>query len=550
MTATSLAYEVDKYSLAQSFYVDEENGIYVTKILLYFKDIGKSPKLPVQLELRPMVNGFPSSANMIPGSEVVVKAADIVTSTESTYNASTTYTNFEFDEPIFLNGLTDYCFIVATNTADYQLWASRGDEFKLNSNEERISKQQTNGSLFFSQNAATFTPAQDTDLAFKLKRARFKHTTGTVTLKNATLPQTLLDPNPITFDSGSSVLTINHPNHGFQPNDFVNINVNLGGSIGGIDSSVVTGYHKIIANGSGLATDSSVDFTGFKIDVGTTAIGNGTAGGSNVLCDKNIAYSIAHPNVEMLIPNSSAVSAGIKPTVTLNPTVTNYGNATATNRYSKDGDFSFLALNTDNESETPFVILSNSVAESAGLTTDGSLQVQVSMVTDDSNVAPMIDLQRTSFTAIGFQIDNQIKVYSASSADTTVPINFVDETNPTGGSSASKHITAPITLAEEAVGLKILLAANRPESTSFDLYFRTAKSDELLSDKAFVLQAEDTNNPIDNDPGTFRDYEYLPGGIGGDLEPFTQFQLKIVMKSSNMANAPTFQSLRVIAMTT
>ena len=42
MTTTSLAYEVDKYSLAQSFYVDEENGIYITKILLYFKNIGKS----------------------------------------------------------------------------------------------------------------------------------------------------------------------------------------------------------------------------------------------------------------------------------------------------------------------------------------------------------------------------------------------------------------------------------------------------------------------------------------------------------------------------
>ena len=72
MAATSLAYEVDKYSLAQSFYIDEENGIFITKILLYFQNIGKSPKLPVQLELRPMVNGFPSSSTMIPGSEVVV----------------------------------------------------------------------------------------------------------------------------------------------------------------------------------------------------------------------------------------------------------------------------------------------------------------------------------------------------------------------------------------------------------------------------------------------------------------------------------------------
>ena len=543
MTATSLAYEVDKYSLAQSFYVDEENGIYITKILLYFQNIGKSPKLPVQLELRPMVNGFPSSANMIPGSEVVVKSSDIKVSTDAS-----AHTNFEFEEPIFLNGLTDYCFVVASNTADYKLFAAQGDTFVIGSTEERISKQQTNGSLFFSQNAATFTAAQDTDLSFKIKRARFKHTSGIVTLKNASVPQVLLDPNPISFDSGSTVLTINHPNHGLQPNDIVNISGS--GTVGGIAAAKINGAHRVVAHAtSGFKGDSSVDFSGFKIDVFDSAIGFGTAGGNAVLCDKNIPYSIAHPNVEVLLPNATVVSAGIKPTITKNLTETNYGSSTRTLRYSKDTNFSALSLNTDNESETPFVILNNSVADSANLSADGTVQVQVTMATDDSNVAPMIDLQRTSFTAISFQIDDQVKVVGSSSTQ-TVPINFVDETRAAGSSSASKHISAPIQLEEEAVGLKIMLSANRPENTSFDLYFRTAKTDELLSDQPFVLQAEATNNPIDNDRGTFRDYEYLAGGIGGDLVPFTQFQIKIVIKSTNIAVAPTFQSLRVIAMTT
>ncbi len=549
MTTTSLAYEVDKYSLAQSFYVDEENGIFITKILLYFKDIGKSPKLPVQLELRPMVNGFPSSSSIIPGSEIVVKAADIVTSTEDLYSADTTHTNFEFEEPIFLTGLRDYCFVVATNTSDYQIFASTGDQFKLNSQEERISKQQSNGSLFFSQNAATFTPAQDTDLAFKIKRARFKHTTAIATLKNTSVPQVLLDPDPISFDSGSTILTINHPNHGFQPQDIVNINLNGGGAVGGIPEATINGAHRIVADSKVLMKgDSSVDFSGFKIDVFDSAIGFGTAGGSAVLCDKNIPYSIAHPNVEALIPNATGISAGIKATSTLNFTDENYGDSDRSNRYSKDTEFSFLALNTDNDSKTPFVILNNSVADSAGLLTDGSLQLQIGMGTSDSNVAPMIDLQRTSFTAIGFQIDDQNKVVGSETK--SVPINFVDETRSTGGSSASKHITAPITLDAEAVGLKVMLAANRPEKTAFDLYFRTSKSDEVLSDQPFVLQAEETNNPIDNNADVFRDYEYLIGGIGGDLVPFVNFQIKIVMRSSNVAVAPTLQSLRVIAMST
>ena len=199
--------------------------------------------------------------------------------------------------------------------------------------------------------------------------------------------------------------------------------------------------------------------------------------------------------------------------------------------------------------KTPFVILSSSAQESAGITSGGSVQLQIGMGTSDSNVAPMIDLQRTSFTAIGFQVDDQNKVV-VSSPTKSVPINFVDETRSTGGSSASKHITAPITLDAEAVGLKVILAANRPEKTAFDLYFRTSKSDEVLSDQPFVLQAEETSNPIDNDPDIFRDYEYLIGGIGGDLVPFVNFQIKIVIRSTNVAVAPTFQSLRVIAMST
>ena len=34
--ATSLGYKINKNPIAQSFFIDEPNGIYVTKIDLYF----------------------------------------------------------------------------------------------------------------------------------------------------------------------------------------------------------------------------------------------------------------------------------------------------------------------------------------------------------------------------------------------------------------------------------------------------------------------------------------------------------------------------------
>jgi len=535
MAATSLAYEVDKYSLAQSFYVNEENGIFITKIELFFQDIGAVNVLPVQLEMRPMVNGFPSSSTIIPGTEVTVAGPDIKVSTGTVLTK--TPTNFEFDEPIFLNGLTDYCFVVATNTSKYKLFAAQGDTFVLGSTEERISKQQTNGSLFFSQNAATFTAAQDTDLSFKIIRAAFKHQTATVTLKNTTLPQKLLTNNPLTTTSGSSVITVYHPNHGFQPNDFINIHMG-GGTIAGLDSDDITGYHRI------LSSDSDVDYTGFKIDVGSNANSTATGGGNSVVCDKNMMYSVIHPNVEILEPNGTIYSSGMKATETLNFDNSNYGSTTSSQKYSKEAEYTFLALNTDNESETPLVILSSSNNDSAGIS-DGSASIQISLVSNDSNVSPMIDLQRTSITTIGYQIDKQAETVTEGF---NVPISYVSESNPTGGSSASKHITTPITLAEDAVGLKILLAANRPSDTDFQVWFRTSTTDEVITDKTWTLQDEETNNPIDNDPEVFRDYEYLPGGEGGTLTPFTKFQIKIVMRSSSFAKAPSFQSMRVIAL--
>jgi hypothetical protein len=353
------------------------------------------------------------------------------------------------------------------------------------------------------------------------------------------LPQKLLSNNPISTTSGESVVVVNHPNHGFQPNDFINLHMG-GGSVGGLDSSHLSGYHKI------LSTDSAVDYTGFKIDVGTNATDTAIGGGNAVLCDKNIRYSVVQPNVATLIPNETGLGAGIKLTSTENFGSANYGSSSASSRYSKDTEFSFLALNADNEAANPFSLLSSSVADSAGIT-DGSAVVQIAIGSDDSNVAPMIDLQRASLTAIGYQIDKQAQSVTTGF---NVPINYVPESNPTGGSAAAKHITSPITLAEDAVGLKIILAANRPNDTDFQMWFRTATSDELITDKAWTLQAEETNNPVDDIPTIFRDYEYLPGGEGGDLTPFTKFQLKVVMRSTSFAKAPTFQSLRVIALST
>lgn len=526
MALTSTGYQVDTYSIAQSFFVEDTQGVFLLGVDLFFKSTtNPDTSLPVMLELRPMNNGFPSSTITIPGSQTSVNRSGIQFSS----NASAA-TRFDFDEPVFLSGLKDYAIIVSTNTSFYELFASVSDTFVIGSTVERISKQQTLGSLFFSQNAATFTPAQELDLAFKLHRASFTSNTGTAVLRHASLPVTTLLPNPISTTSGTGRIEVFSPGHGFQPNDTVLIDINGGGSVGGLDSSVLSGVQNI----------DSADILSFSYTVGTNATSTVDGGGENdVRSEKNIPYNKVYPSIQLLEPRGTKVVAAFKPTSTHSRGDTGFGNATASQRYTKNASFNPIILNQDNTSNTQHVIVNDRLIDSAGIT-NKSAEVSLTLASDDSNLSPVIDMQRASLTLIQNMIDNQVSG--------NFNINNVAETSAAGGSELSKHITKVVTLEEPAVGLKIFLAANRPDATDFQVYFRTANQDEDIKLVNYTLLEEEGTNPTDENPLVFRDYEYLAGGQGGDLPAFTKFQVKIVMRSSNQAKSPMFEDLRIIAL--
>jgi len=166
MAKTSIGYNLNKHSIAQSFFIDETNGVYVTKIQLFFS--AKDPILPVHLELRPMVNGSPSSFEIIPGSQVTVNSSDVATSADAS-----SATTFQFVEPIFLNGQTDYAISINSAVSTYKAWVAEIDEFVVGGTEKKINRQPVSGSLFLSSNNVNFTSSQNLDLCFKLFTASF-----------------------------------------------------------------------------------------------------------------------------------------------------------------------------------------------------------------------------------------------------------------------------------------------------------------------------------------------------------------------------------------
>ena len=186
-----------------------------------------------------------------------------------------------------------------------------------------------------------------------------------------------------------------------------------------------------------------------------------------------------------------------------------------------------------------------SVAANALGAGNKSLDMEIALSSTDSDGLPMLDLQRCSVNLISNVIDKQA---SSVTDGFNVPLNFVDETSNIGGSASAKHLTKAITLEEEAVGLKVIITAFRPDTADFELYFRSCGEDESIRDQNYILVQQEAFIPSDDNQLLFRDYNYLIGGLGGSLDAFKKFQLKIVFRSTNQAKVPVISSLRTIAL--
>lgn len=524
--------------IAQSFYVESPQGVYVLKIGVFFasKPGGSEVQYPIKMQIRPLVNGYPSSQAVLQQAEAILTPSDITTSTDAT---SKTY--FEFTDPIYLEGDRDYAFVLITNTTSYTVYISEVEKFKVGSTSRRVIKQPTLGSLFLSQNSKTWTADQTKDMTFEIIVADFPDTEGFAFLKNADVPFRLLPNDPIRTVTDDSDVVVFSPNHGLVVGDVVQLKgatttdsatiagLTIGGLFGG--AGKLTGTHTITA----------VDGRSFTFKADSAADSDDIGGGSNILATTNIPFSSAWPSIELFLPGESLSTSTARFT-------TGKSLAGSETAMAKPTAFSPVLINETNKLHDVKRI-ANRPTEVANLTDaaqgDRSFDIKVSMIPGSNFSGPVIDLDRTSLTTIDDVIDKQD---SAATSGFNVPIIYSPETTAFGGTSLAKHITKEVILAEPATGIKVIVAANRPSVASFELYFRTGTSDDLLEGIPFILQTEDTNNAPDDEYGVYTDYEYLIGGLGGKLAPFTKFQLKIVMLSTNAAKVPTFKNLRVIAL--
>ena len=164
--------------LAQSFILDEEGGMFLNSVDIFFAT--KDANIPISMQIRTMENGYPTGV-ILPFSDITLNPSQV----ETSENAAIP-TKFTFRAPVYIKQSTEYCFVLLSDSNEYKVWISRMGDVDV-SGTRTISEQPYAGVLFKSQNASTWTADQYEDLKFRINRCIFGPTSGTAVFNNCTL---------------------------------------------------------------------------------------------------------------------------------------------------------------------------------------------------------------------------------------------------------------------------------------------------------------------------------------------------------------------------
>jgi hypothetical protein len=403
--------------LAQSILIKQAGGAYISKIDLFFAQA--DPVVPVTLQIRSMVNGYPSQ-NVVPFSEKTLypnnallssltASGDIPTNaqtlTDAVINVSddaSVPTTFEFDAPVYLNDGTEYAIVLISNSVQYKVYVAVLGGIVVGSTSV-VSKTPYLGSLFKSQNASTWVADPTSNMKFTIYRAKFDPTnTGVLYFTNSAVQPDILGSIPFQTLSGSNIVRVLHGDHQMPKGQYVNSVVTLSniapGTYNGLTDTQLTGTFSI----------NNVDLDSYTIVVpGTAATSTGRVGPDGIVATKNRQYDSLCPVASQLTPTGSSVQWGIKTTTGKSP---HNNSITAQEPYIKDQSFTQLPVNTTSTFIAPCMIASD-INETTSIVGSSafdrkSLVMQGIMATTQDNLSPLVDSSRVGAITINSRIDD------------------------------------------------------------------------------------------------------------------------------------------------
>ena len=321
-----------------------------------------------------------------------------------------------------------------------------------------------------------------------------------------------------------------------------------------VDSSIapsIDGYDiKLNMTGTGIGTARDGTNNLKKLKIAETEIG----GGEVVRATQNIQFETFTPLVEFMTPSDTSLAGNIR---TVSGTSANGSEVSFA-----DQGFESVSLTGITHLTSPRIIASkvNEQDKLTALPGGKSFTQELIFTTNDSNVSPVVDLDRLSMVATTNRINQPISDYKS---DSRVNSMFADP-------NAAIYITKVVQLENPATALQVKFAAFRHNTSDIRVLYRLIRSDGVVSESPYELfpgfrNLTDTTgdgfgdqliNSRDSD-GTpdrfvpasrtlneFRDYQFT----ANDLVEFSGFQIKLIMTGSSQAYVPRIRDFRSIAL--
>jgi hypothetical protein len=476
--------------VAQTFFVDANqfpNGIFLDSVDLYFRK--KSLTLPVTLQIRPTVNGYPSSTEIVPFSVVNLLPEEVNIS-----NDGSRATNFKFDAPIYLPP-GEHSFVALCNTDEYEIFTAVLGDFLLTDNNIRITEQPAVGSMFKSQNSSTWTPVQEEDVKFKLNKCVFN--TGTA-------------------NAATITTYVNYPTKGNTVYDLLFAD----GEHLDFAATEIQYYYKT-TNQEDNITDQ--EFTRYQL-------------GSNVpMRSRQIVRTGSESDLQFNFLLST-VDRNVTPVIDLS----RFSAVLVQNNINNAG------LSTSNFLITDFGEGYTGNANVTITASSGSGAQAIAEYLPDGKFQIVVTNPGSGYTGeVTATIDD------GGTATRNAQVIVQNEIGNFGGNAVARYITRKVTLAPnfESLDLKTYILANIPSGTQIKVYYKVAP----ITSIAFELEPwremiiESSGSPSETG---FVDYKYktvtdtaLPSG-----DRFKTFAIKIVMLSNNPVRVPQIKDLRVVAL--
>lgn len=513
--------------IAQSFYIsdiDYPKGIYVPYVDLFFAEKGT---LPIELQIRPLNKGFPDPKNIVPNAIAVVEAEEVKTSSKPDTANSNTYTRFTFTSPVYLLPDQDYALVVSSNDYDYTIYISELGE-KIIGSDRIVSQQPYLGTLFRSQNSATYDTINSEDMMFVIHKCEF------------------VSEGSIEFYEQKSdnwqylqTLTTVSPNSAFD-------SFSVNSDIGEVNGTKILYEYRATTLGGSMDTN----YTEFRPGILTP------------MDERKVLNAVQYPDVSFKMKlNLSTLSKDVSPIVFKEKQNLSTA-ATIINNLELDPT-RLIVANTG----SGYTFQNTSVAINSTVGSGANAEIIRMFEQLPANTNSSGKIATLYFNSFGSGYAEDVDIVLTSSDGSNAEILVTSETGKSGGPALARYISKIVTLAQEfnAGDLRVYLTAIRPQNTNIYVYYKVRNNydNDDISEKSWVRMVErptsGTQSYAYSVLGKPVELEFRPSLTSNNIvyssntatfDTFNQFKIKIVLASTDtvLTKIPYVYDMRAIAL--